>query len=133
MKHIQYLYHMTCQSLTVYKDRGLIWGYSGWYRILIIIWMSSFFFGGGGGILCTVPLKNLLFQNIWANFNYTASLGERDFICTNEGLRLFPREDNNEMAIIHWQYLNYMYSPDTLDHFYTKFGTKVKHSLVKGI
>ena len=44
-------------------------------------------------IECNMNVKNLLLQNHRANFNFQ--------VCTNEGPRPFPREDNYEIAKIH--------------------------------
>ena len=69
-------------------------------------------------------LKNLLLQNHWTNFNKTwhnASLGEGPGIqdCSTEGLRPFPRGDNNEIAKIHCRrrILKIFYTPEPLGQF----------------
>ena len=51
-------------------------------------------------------------------------------VCSNEGPRPFSREDNNEIAEIHWQNLNIFFSR-TDGLISTKLGTK--HPWVKGI
>ena len=52
-------------------------------------------------------MKNLLFQNQWANFNQTwhkAFSSKGNHICSNEGPHPFPRGENYDIAKIHWPF-----------------------------
>ena len=60
--------------------------------------------------------KNLLLQNRLAYLNQTwhkASLGRGIQVCTNEGPRPFPRDDNSENIKLYWKYLNIFFSKIT--------------------